>query len=314
MSEKYIFVIIRYPQAGTAFEALATILGLMRNGIVSLKDGVTVTKSGEGEIMLHRMEGDTPGMGFLNGRLIGVIFADLFGSVGWDMNGAFANVAFEMLGQGIKDKLEEEFGEKMTPSQSAVALLVEDANWRKAADGMRPHNFQGVIVISQNVMGDLPQAEKLLEEEKVVVAAVPEKLAVAAPKGLKSIEGIGDAYRQRLRTAGITNTDELLEKGSTPQGRQELVNQTGISEKLLLRWVNMADLFRIKGIGSEYAELLEAAGVDTVPELAQRVPANLVDKMAAANAEKKMVRRLPDLAHVESWVAQAKDLPRVITY
>ena len=105
-----------------------------------------------------------------------------------------------------------------------------------------------------------------------------------------------------------------LKKAPHRQGRKEIVKATGISEKLLLRWVNMADLYRIKGIGQEYAELLEAAGVDTVPELAQRVPANLLEKMAAANAQKKMVRRLPDLSQVESWVAQAKSLPRVITY
>jgi predicted flap endonuclease-1-like 5' DNA nuclease len=98
------------------------------------------------------------------------------------------------------------------------------------------------------------------------------------------------------------------------QGRKAIIDKTGISEKLLLRWVNMADLYRIHGIGQEYAELLEAAGVDTVPELAQRIPSHLHEKMTAANAQKKMVRRLPDLAHVESWVAQAKALPRKIKY
>ncbi len=82
----------------------------------------------------------------------------------------------------------------------------------------------------------------------------------------------------------------------------------------MLRWVKMADLYRIKGIGQEYAELLEAAGVDSVPELAQRLPTDLLEKMAAANAQKNMVRRLPDLSLVEGWVAQAKDLPQVITY
>jgi len=229
------------------------------------------------------------------------------------MNDALAGTAFAMLGQGIRDNLLYEFGEKMAPSESAVALLVEHADWRKAVDSMRGHNFQGVMVISQNVIGDLANVEKFIEEEKII-ASVPEKMEVHIPKGLKYIEGIGDVYRQTLRQAGITNVDELLEKGSTVQGRKEIVDKTGISEKLLLRWVNMADLYRIKGIGQEYAELLEAAGVDTVPELAQRVPANLLEKMTAANAQKKMVRRLPDLSQVESWVAQAKSLPRVINY
>jgi predicted flap endonuclease-1-like 5' DNA nuclease len=313
MEAKYIFVIIKYPAAETAAQALEALLGLAREGLARLKDGVAVTRSEDGEISLHRTQGELPGEGFLDGRLIGVIFADLFGSASWDVNGVFANVAFSMLGQGIKDKLEDEFG-GMTPEQSAVALLVESANWRKAVDRMRPHNFQGKIVISQNVMEDLTRAERLLEQEKAVVAAVPEKLTVAAPKGLKSIEGIGDAYRKKLREAGVTNTDELLEKGSNPAGREEIVKATGVSDKLLLRWINMADLFRIRGIGPEYAELLEAAGVDTVPELAQRVPANLVGQMATANAQKKMVRRLPDQTQVESWVAQAKELPRKIQY
>jgi predicted flap endonuclease-1-like 5' DNA nuclease len=178
---------------------------------------------------------------------------------------------------------------------------------------MRVHNFQGVIVISQNVIGDFTNVEKLLDDKKII-ASLPETMEVPTPKGLKYIEGIGDVYRQKLRQSGITDVDDLLEKGSTVQGRKEIVNQTGISEKLLLRWVNMADLYRISGIGQEYAELLEAAGVDTVIELAQRVPANLLEKMAAANAQKKMVRRLPDLSLVESWVAQAKSLPRVINY
>jgi uncharacterized membrane protein/predicted flap endonuclease-1-like 5' DNA nuclease len=313
MPEKYIFIIIKYPKVDTATEALAAIIDLMQKKIVSLKDGVAVTKTEEDEIMLHQTQGELAGMGFLNGDLIGIIFADLFGSAGWDTYGAFAGTAFAMLGQGIKDLLLDEFGEKMTPSESAVALLVERADWRKAVESMRPHNFQGKMVISQNVIGDLTSVEKLLDDEKNTIS-VPEKMEVPAPKGLKYIEGIGDVYRQKLRQAGITNVDELREKGSTVQGRKEIVDKTGISEKLLLRWVNMADLYRIKGIGQEYSELLEAAGVDTVPELAQRVPANLLEKMAAANAQKKLVRRLPDLSQVESWVAQAKSLPRVINY
>ena len=312
MSEKYIFIIIKYPKAGTANEAFAAIRELMQNKIVSLKDAVAVTKTEQGEINLHRTQDDLAGQGFLNGRLIGVIFADLFGSAGWDMNGALAGTAFALLGQGIKDKLLNEFGEKMTPSESAVALLLEHADWRKALDSMRPHNFQGVIVISQNVMGDLTDIEKLLGDEKVI-ASVPEKMEVPAPKGLKYIEGIGDVYRQKLLEAGITNVDELLEKGSTAQGRKAIVEATGVSDKLLLSWVNMADLYRIKGVGQEYAELLEAAGANNVPELANGDPANLLEKMAAANAQKKMVRRLPDLSQVEGWVAQAKNLPRVIT-
>jgi uncharacterized membrane protein len=313
MPEKYIFIVVKYPQADTAVKAIAAHIDLMQKKIVSIKDEVVVTKSETGEITLLRTQDDSAGKSFLNGDLIGIIFADLFGPVGWDMKGALAGTAFSMLGQGIKDLMLDVFGEKMTPDESAVALLVERADWRKVVENLREYHFQGKVVISQNVMGDLANVERLLEDEKVAVS-VPEKMAVPGSKGLKYIEGIGDVYRQKLRDAGITNVDELLEKGSTVKGRKEILDQTGISNKLLLRWVNMADLYRIRGIGQEYAELLEAAGVDTVPELAQRVPANLHEKMAAANAEKKMVRRLPDLGLVESWVAQAKSLPRVIQY
>ncbi len=131
---------------------------------------------------------------------------------------------------------------------------------------------------------------------------------------LEYIEGVGPVYAQKLCEAGILTVEDLLDKGCDPHGRREIVKATGISDHLILRWVNMADLYRIKGIGSEYAELLEAAGVDTVPELAQRVPANLLAKMQAANEIKKMVRRLPVLSQVESWVEQAKSLARVVTF
>jgi predicted flap endonuclease-1-like 5' DNA nuclease len=131
---------------------------------------------------------------------------------------------------------------------------------------------------------------------------------------LETIEGIGDVYAQQLRAAGVGSTDVLLSQGSTPKGRQEIAEKTGISGKLILEWVNHADLFRIKGVGEEYSDLLEEAGVDTVPELAQRNPENLYQTMQQVNAEKKLVRRTPALSQVSDWVAQAKDLERVITY
>ncbi len=330
MSEKYIFVVIKYPQAGTAFEALAAIMQLLRDQVISLRDAVAVTKTATGEITLCRAENAPSGQGFLDGRLIGIIFAELFGTTGLDLNNPLAGTAFSLLGQGIQDLLLDEFGEKMTPDESAVTALVEHANWRKALDYMRPFNFQGTMVISQNVIGDLAQAEQLLDDQTIVfvaaeevqtpvdegqtVVAVPERMAVPAPKGLKYIEGIGDVYRLKLFDAGITNVDELLEEGSTVKGRKEIAERTGISETLLLTWINHADLYRVHGIGAQYADLLEAAGVDTVPELAQRVPANLCEKMAEVNAQKKLVRHLPALAQVESWVTQARDLPRKINY
>jgi predicted flap endonuclease-1-like 5' DNA nuclease len=131
---------------------------------------------------------------------------------------------------------------------------------------------------------------------------------------LTTVEGIGEVYAQKLQEVGIATTDELLKQGATPKGRKEIAEKADISGKLILEWVNHVDLFRIKGVGEEYADLLEEAGVDTVPELAQRNPQNLYQKMKEVNAEKKLVRQLPSLTQVESWVEQAKGLPRVITY
>ncbi len=131
---------------------------------------------------------------------------------------------------------------------------------------------------------------------------------------LVDVEGIGKVYAEKLIGAGVTTTDVLLKQGSTPAGRKEIAEKTGISGKLILEFVNHVDLFRIKGVGEEYADLLEEAGVDTVPELAQRNPVNLLQKMVEVNAEKKLVRRVPTPSQVEDWVAQAKELPRVINY
>ncbi|MEN8097863.1 MAG: DUF4332 domain-containing protein [Chloroflexota bacterium] len=131
---------------------------------------------------------------------------------------------------------------------------------------------------------------------------------------IKSIEGIGDVYKSKLGEQGITTVDQILEKGATPAGRKELAESTGISPKLILEWVNLADLFRVKGLGEEYSDLLEEAGVDTVVELAQRNPANLHAKLIEVNEAKKLVRRLPGLSNVEDWVAQAKKLDRAVFY
>ena len=128
------------------------------------------------------------------------------------------------------------------------------------------------------------------------------------------VEGIGPTFAAKLQKAGVQTTDDLLKMGGKPKGRQELEKATGISAAKILEWVNHVDLYRIEGIGSEYSDLLEEAGVDTVIELAQRVPANLAAKLAEINAKKKLVRRVPGEVTVAAWVKQAKKLPRVIEY
>jgi predicted flap endonuclease-1-like 5' DNA nuclease len=131
---------------------------------------------------------------------------------------------------------------------------------------------------------------------------------------LVKIEGVGPEYARKMKMLGIGTTQALLERGASPQGRQEVAEMSGISEKLILEWVNRADLFRVKGVGEEYSDLLENAGVDTVVELAQRNAASLFEKMVAVNQQKKLVRKLPTQAQVAGWISQAKRLPRAVNY
>lgn len=131
---------------------------------------------------------------------------------------------------------------------------------------------------------------------------------------LSKIEGIGQSFTQKLEEAGISSIEMLLKHGAAPTGRKELADQTGVSEKVILRWVNQADLARIKGVSEEYAELLEAAGVDSVPECAQRNAEHLLEKMKEINVQKKLVRKMPAQKQVEGWIEQSKALPRIVTY
>lgn len=128
------------------------------------------------------------------------------------------------------------------------------------------------------------------------------------------IEGIGATQAKKLATAGVTTTEKLLEQCKSPKARKQLAESTGISEKLVLKWANRADLFRIKGVAEEYADLLEAAGVDTVPELGKRNPANLRQQLSDLNAKKKLTRQVPSEKQVANWITQAKDLPRMLQY
>lgn len=131
---------------------------------------------------------------------------------------------------------------------------------------------------------------------------------------LTDVEGIGETYAAKLAECGCGTQEALLEMGGQPAGRKQLIADTGISDKLILKWINRADLARVKGVGGEYADLLEASGVDTVPELAQRNAANLHAKMAEVNEAKKLVRSLPAESAVSGWVDQAKGLDRAIFY
>lgn len=131
---------------------------------------------------------------------------------------------------------------------------------------------------------------------------------------ISEIEGVGEVYAKKLAAAGIKTVNALLKKGATKKGRQEIAEATGFDESTILKWVNFADLFRVKGVGSEYSELLEKAGVDTVKELRNRNAENLHEKILEINKQHKLVRQVPSLNMVKSWIEDAKKLEPMVTY
>ncbi|MGO9596654.1 MAG: DUF4332 domain-containing protein [Isosphaeraceae bacterium] len=131
-------------------------------------------------------------------------------------------------------------------------------------------------------------------------------------KNIIDIEGVGEVYAKKLQDAGIKTVEQLLEQGATPKGRDEIAAKTGISGALILRWVNHADLIRIVGVAEQFAELLEASGVDSVPELSHRIAENLHAKMVEINEKNNLVRRLPSVGQIGSWIEQCKNLPRAV--
>ena len=131
---------------------------------------------------------------------------------------------------------------------------------------------------------------------------------------LETIEGIGPVYAEKLRAVGVGSVESLLKAGSTPKGRRELGEKAGIGDEYIMDWVNRADLMRVRGVGEEYGDLLERAGVDTVVELAQRNPDSLYKKVIEVNEEKRLVRRSPTRDMIAGWIKQAKALPRVVSY
>jgi predicted flap endonuclease-1-like 5' DNA nuclease len=152
------------------------------------------------------------------------------------------------------------------------------------------------------------------KETVVKVAEITSEESLPTSARIDVIEGIGSIYAKKLKNQGIKTTDDLLDSGGTKQGRKELAEKTGISETILLEWVNRADLFRIRGIAEEYSDLLNEVGVSTVVELARRNPENLHEAIAGVNEAKKLVRRIPTLDQTKDWIEQAKTMPRRVEY
>lgn len=180
MSEKYSFIVVKYPKAETAAEALGAVLGLAKEKVVKLRDAVAITKTTDGKLKLKQTKDDTAAKGLLKGGGIGVLFALLFGPVGWVAAGAALGTAFAVFDRGIKNKLLKELGENMTPDQSALAVLVEDADWETLRNRMAAHNFQGEIIVRELIAEHLTAVEKLVDAP-TTSEAVPEEVKLEPP-------------------------------------------------------------------------------------------------------------------------------------
>jgi predicted flap endonuclease-1-like 5' DNA nuclease len=196
-------------------------------------------------------------------------------------------------GKASTSEMEAEAGEAPTPEMEAEAGEAPTPEMEAEA-------------------GEAPTPEMEAEVEAPDPAMVTG--AAALTHDLSYVEGIGEVYGGKLKEAGVDTPQALLERGATPKGRKELAEATGISEHLILKWVDEVDLYRINGLGTQYSELLEAAGVSTILELAQRNPEHLYQKVIEVNEEHHHVRHVPSQSQVEDWVNQAKELPRVVSY
>jgi uncharacterized membrane protein len=190
MAEKYSFIVVKYPKADTAAAALVVLKELAKEKVVKLNDAVAITKTGKGKIKLNQTKDDTAGKGFVKGGLVGILLAILLGPAGWIAAGALLGTAFAMFDRGIKNKLLKELGEKMDSSESAVAVLVEQADWATLKARMQAQNFQGEVIVSELLPEDLTAVEKLSEDQKVV-ASVPEEMEVPAVEAGTSGEASG---------------------------------------------------------------------------------------------------------------------------
>jgi uncharacterized membrane protein len=175
-NEKYSFIVVKYAGADTAEQALSTVRQLAKEDIVKLKDAVAITKNEKGKIKLHQTKDDTAGKGFLKGGVIGIAFAVLFGGAAWVVAGAALGAAFALFDRGIKDKLVKELGENMTTEESALAVLVEDANWEELTSRMRSQ-YTGEVIVKELVEDHLAAVEALTENQ-AVVEAVPEEVEI----------------------------------------------------------------------------------------------------------------------------------------
>jgi uncharacterized membrane protein HdeD (DUF308 family)/predicted flap endonuclease-1-like 5' DNA nuclease len=303
------YVLIKYPIGGTAVVAQAFIIVL---GIQGLLIGVVE--------LVQAFQGAGWGTGILGGltTLIGLwLLANAWLSarmLPWVLGilGIFAGMAAIVYAFRIKRAEHEAELEQpedtVEPAEvtSSEELPEEEVGEAMPADAMEAVEVGEDAKVESEEESDGPPTDE--------VASAPKTAGPGSATNTQTIEGIGPKYAETLSAQGVDSVEALLEAGSTPQGRKELAEKSGISAKLILTWVNHADLMRIRGVGGEYAELLEAAGVDTVPELSRRNAENLHSKFVEVNEEKKLVRRIPNEEKVKEWIEEAKGLDRVVHY
>jgi uncharacterized membrane protein len=185
--EKYSFIVVKYPGRGTADTALKAVLGLAKEKVVKLRDAAVITKTDKGKIKLHQTKDDPTSKGLLKGGGIGVIFALLFGPAGWIVAGAALGGAFATFDRGIKNKLLKELGENMTVEESAMAVLVESADWETALGRMADLDLKGTVLVQELVDEHLAAIEKLVDVPPAG-ETVPEEVKVEAPAAAVSAD------------------------------------------------------------------------------------------------------------------------------
>ena len=192
MAEKYSFIVVKYAERETADEALSFVRGLAKEKVIKLKDAVAITKTEKGKIKLHQTKDDTAGTGFLKGGVIGLAFAVLFGGAGWIAAGALSGTAFAMFDRGIKNKLLKELGHEMRSDQSALAILVEEADWAIVEERVSAQGDIGDVVIAVLTEDHLTELEKVTGDAKTM-EAIPEELEL--PSEVEEAELPSDAER-----------------------------------------------------------------------------------------------------------------------
>ena len=186
--DKYSFIVVKYPQKDKADAALKEVLSMAKEKVVKLRDAVVITKTDKGKIKLHQTKDDSTSKGLVKGGAIGVIFALLLGPAGWIVAGAAAGGALATFDRGIKNKLLKELGENMTPEQSAMAVLVEEADWETALGRMADLDLHGEVIVQEMVAEHLAAIEKLVDVPPTT-EAVPEELKVEAPAAAEASAG-----------------------------------------------------------------------------------------------------------------------------